>query len=148
MNAEIKIINGGKHTDERGNIVHCNQFDMSQVKRFYILDHPSTAASRAWHGHRREKKWFHVIRGTFSILLIKPDDWANPSPDLIPEEIVLKEEHPIVLHLSGGWATEIRATVPESRMIGYSDFSIEESANDSFRFDHNLWRKPAQLGQD
>ncbi len=54
-------IKGGRHIDERGTLTFFNNFDMSPVKRFYVIDHPDTTIVRAWQGHKVEQKWFYVV---------------------------------------------------------------------------------------
>ena len=55
------LVEGGIFTDERGILTHCNDLDMSEVERFYVIKHPDKSVIRAWHAHQDEKKWFYEI---------------------------------------------------------------------------------------
>ena len=66
-----QILTGGVFTDHRGTLKYNNGFDMSQVKRFYTIEHPDTSTIRAWRGHKIEQRWFSVSKGAFVIKLVK-----------------------------------------------------------------------------
>jgi dTDP-4-dehydrorhamnose 3,5-epimerase len=134
-----QIIQGGKHEDQRGRLIFFNEFDMSPVKRFYMIEHTDIETVRAWQGHKKEEKWFYVISGGFKVALVQPDDWENPSRDLKPEEYVLKAEDNRVLYIPGGWANGFKALSPGSKMMVFSSFTVDESSNDNFRFDKSMW---------
>ena len=89
--SDIKVIEGGIFTDQRGKLSHVNNLDMSEVERFYIIQHDSTEVIRAWHAHQYEKKWFYCIKGSFTGAFVKIDNWENPSNNLIPEIFELSE---------------------------------------------------------
>ena len=73
------IIEGGKFKDDRGEIRFVNDFDMTEVKRFYTIFHPDTSIIRAWQGHKIETRWFYCTEGIFDIRAVKIDNWGNPS---------------------------------------------------------------------
>ena len=58
-----ELIQGGLHTDARGVLRFCNDFDMSDVKRFYTIANSAEQPVRGWIGHKRETKWFFPVRG-------------------------------------------------------------------------------------
>lgn len=136
-----KIINGGIHSDVRGSISFVNDFDFSKVKRFYNICHTNTEIIRAWQGHKEESKWFYVSSGSFKVVLIKIDDWSKASQIDSPIEFHLEFSEPRVLFIPGGYVNGFQATTPNSQMMVFSDFTIEESQNDDFRFDKDLWYK-------
>ncbi len=133
------VIMGGKHEDKRGIVSFINDFDMSPVKRFYTIYHPDTTVIRAWQGHQIEQKWFVVLEGSFEIALVNPDNWIAPSPRLPVQLFKLSAAVSQVLHIPGGYASGFKAIAPHSRMIVYSNLSLQESADDDFRFDQQLW---------
>lgn len=135
----IEIISGGSHTDERGVLSFFNDFDMRDIKRFYIIEHSDTKIIRAWQGHQYEQKWFYVIAGAFKLAIIKPDNWRLPSPDLKPEVLLLAASQPKIVHVPGGYATGFCALEDHSKMIIFSNTTVEESKKDDFRFNKNLW---------
>lgn len=133
------IIQGGKHEDARGKLIFFNDFDMNQVRRFYVIEHPDTSIARAWQAHKKEQKWFYVIGGSFKIVMVQPDDWLQPSSNLEAQEFILESEKSEVLHVPGGFANGFKALEPGSKMIVFSNFTVEESSHDDFRFDSNNW---------
>ncbi|KQS48668.1 MAG: dTDP-6-deoxy-3,4-keto-hexulose isomerase [Flavobacteriaceae bacterium] len=139
MKNQPQIIQGNIHEDERGKLFYANEFDLSEVKRYYIIEHPDTLVIRAWQAHKREQKWFQVISGSFLVAVVQPDDWENPSEKLEVREFVLNADENQILHIPGNFANGFKALKKNSRMIVFSDFSLEESSKDNFRFDSKLW---------
>lgn len=133
------LIEGNTFSDERGSVIFCNDFMMEQVKRMYIVAPSSTQKIRAWQGHKVEQKWFFCLSGSFEIKIVKVNDFVSPANNLPVSEFFLNSELPQVLHVPGGFANGIRAASPDSRLIIYSNFAVEESGNDDFRFDINTW---------
>ena len=77
-----KIIQGKNHSDYRGEVAFVNDFDFSNIKRFYTITNTSTNQFRAWQGHRLDNKNFYCVAGSFDIYFVKIDNWDNPSKDL------------------------------------------------------------------
>ena len=50
--SEIAQITGGIAKDHRGQIRFVNDFDMTEVKRFYIITNKDTELIRGWRAHR------------------------------------------------------------------------------------------------
>lgn len=134
-----QIIQGGTHEDARGRLIFFNDFDMTTIKRLYVIEHPHIETVRAWQGHKKEEKWFYVITGGFKVALVEPDDWENPSENLEAEEYILKAEDNRILYIPGGRANGFKALFPGSKMMVFSSFTVEESSNDNYRFDKALW---------
>ncbi|MDQ7960979.1 dTDP-4-dehydrorhamnose 3,5-epimerase family protein [Flavobacterium lindanitolerans] len=139
MKNQPQIIQGNIHEDERGKLFYVNEFDLSEVKRYYIIEHPDILVIRAWQAHKREQKWFQVISGSFVVAVVQPDDWENPSEKLEVREFVLNADENQILHIPGNFANGFKALEKNSKMIVFSDFSLEESSKDNFRFDSKLW---------
>lgn len=133
------IIVGGKHADSRGKLFFFNDFEMKSVKRFYIIEHTDTKTVRAWQGHKIEQKWFYIIGGSFKIVLVQPDNWVELSSNLETQNFVLKSDSNEILHVPGGFANGFKALEPNSKMMVFSNLTVEESADDDFRFDQNKW---------
>lgn len=89
LNNNPIVINGGRHEDSRGKLIYFNSLDIKSVKRFYSIHALEMATVRAWQGHKKESKWFYVIAGAFKIVLVKIDNWANPSENLNTKEFIL-----------------------------------------------------------
>jgi dTDP-4-dehydrorhamnose 3,5-epimerase len=123
---------------------------MSAIKRLYEItnDHlPVTSYQspvtvyqiRAWQGHKIEEKYFFVNQGSFLIAAVKIDNWQNPSPNLKPETFVLNTKKPQILYIPAGYANGIKPLENNSQLTVYSTVSLEESINDDYRYDKNLW---------
>lgn len=54
MKNRINIIQWGVAKDQRGQIRFVNDFDMSLVKRFYIIKNLDTELVRGWRAHKIE----------------------------------------------------------------------------------------------
>jgi len=138
---QINLIKGGTHQDHRGILKFFNDFDMTRIRRFYIVEHVDVTTVRAWQGHQKEQKWFYVTEGSFKIVLVSPDDWRQPSENLAYEEIVLDSKNNEILHIPAGFANGFQALEEPSKLTVYSDVTLEESLNDNFRFSESLWYK-------
>jgi len=119
---ELSSIQGGISKDERGQIRFVNEFDMSLVKRFYIIQNADTALIRGWRAHRIEQRWFYVLSGSFNVDLVKIDNWENPSPSLAIENLILHAADMKVLHVPVGYGTAFRALEVGSELLVYADY--------------------------
>lgn len=133
------LFQGGYHEDDRGFVYYNNSLDLTMVKRTYMIHPHSTSNIRAWQGHKIEQKWFQAIAGKFKIIVIQPDNWDNPSENLGWQEYDLSYIDNQVLYVPGGYATGLKSTEPESRLLVFSDLTLEESSLDNFRFDTKNW---------
>lgn len=133
-----KLIKGGIHEDIRGLLRFFNDFNMSLIQRFYLTE-PYDETIRAWQGHQHEQKWFYVAEGAFKVVLVKPDDWVNPSETLPYEEFLLKPENNEILHIPAGMINGFQALEASSKLMIFSNVTLAESVNDDYRFDKNLW---------
>lgn len=136
---EIKIIEGGIFEDYRGQISHVNGLDMSEVKRFYIIHQKDTSIIRAWHAHQYEKKWFYVVKGSFTMAFVKIDNWEHPSANLNPEVFHLSASESRILYIPGGYANGIKADEPDSILMVFSNKILMEALKDSWRYDSEMW---------
>lgn len=133
------LIKGSIFTDERGKLNFINTLDMSAIVRFYEIAPRNTGIIRGWQGHREEKKWFYCHTGAFVVNLIQMDDFENPSSYLKPERFLLEAKNPKVLEISGGYATGFKAVEENSIFQVFSNFSLEQSKNDDFRYPIEKW---------
>ena len=130
----IQYISGGIAKDHRGHIKFVNDFDMSLVKRFFIIKNADTELVRGWRGHKIEQRWFYVLQGSFALHLVKIDNWDNPCKDLTIQSEILKDTDLAVLHVPKGYATAFKALEPNSQLLVYGDFGIEHAPNDDHVF--------------
>lgn len=136
QSTQPQIIKGDTHKDERGVLVYNNSFDMTPVKRYYSIQ---PTGLRAWQGHKKEQKWFTAEKGIIKVLLVQPDNWKQPTYNLEVQEFTLEEGTGDVLHVPAGYAIGIKSITPNASLGTYSDFTLQESQNDSYRFDKELW---------
>lgn len=129
MNTEL--IQGGMHTDARGSLRFCNDFDMSVVKRFYTISNSSEQPVRGWIGHKRETKWFFPLKGT-SIIEVEAMDLATKDTENTKFSIVLDADKPSVLKVEPGNWFCIKQDGNAEVMV-FSDCKIGEFEGDDFR---------------
>ena len=135
----FKLIDDGIFSDNRGKLFHVNEFDMTLVKRFYAVENNIENPTRAWQAHQKESKWFYVMKGSFLIGLVKPDNWESPSQNLQVEKIILSETESKVLYIPPGYANGVKALEENSKLMVFSNFTIQEAATDNIKFDINTW---------
>lgn len=127
----VTNIQGGIAQDERGQIRFVNDFDMTPVKRFYIIKNKDIDLVRGWRGHRIEQRWFYVLSGSFSLDLVQIDDWSQPSQELAVQNKILKADDLQVLYIPAGYATAIRGLEEESELLVYSDYHVSHATEDN-----------------
>lgn len=133
------LIEGGEYEDARGKITFANAFDLLPVRRFYTIAPADMTVERAWQGHQLEAKYFFPVSGSFRVGLVAPDDWKIPSPDLPVMHFELHAEKAKVLHIPGGWINGFKALQPNSVLLVFSDFTINETTNDDYRYSADYW---------
>lgn len=126
----MKTIQGGIAKDERGQIRFVNDFDMSLVKRFYMIKNADVELVRGWRAHRIEQRWIYVIAGAFEVDLIQIDNWDLASPDLPVQKLQLEATAMQVLHVPVGYGTAFRALQPDSELLVFADYGIENASLD------------------
>ena len=129
-----KIIKGDSHTDERGTLFYNNDFDVSEVKRIYLIENANTEFIRAWQGHKIEQRWFSAVSGSFKIILIKVDNWQNPSKNLEKLTFVMNAEKLEVLHVPQGYVSCIQELEQGSKLLVMANYLLGE-IKDEFRYD-------------
>lgn len=134
-----QLIDGGIFKDERGKLRFVNDFDFSDVKRFYIIENNSVDVIRAWQGHKIERKFFYVVLGSFLICAVKIDDWDNPSATLRVEKYILNDRKSQILMIPAGYANGIKALEPNSKLLVFSSQTLEDAKNDDYRFEKDMW---------
>ncbi|WP_293887122.1 MULTISPECIES: WxcM-like domain-containing protein [unclassified Sphingobacterium] len=137
---ELGFIQGGIAKDERGQIRFVNEFDMSLVKRFYIIKNANTALIRGWRAHRVEQRWFYVLSGSFNVDLVKIDNWENPSPELPVENLILHETDMKVLYVPMGYGTAFRALEGGSELLVYADYPVSHAPLDNYTWEYDYFK--------
>lgn len=135
-----KIIAGEKHSDARGNVFFNNHFDASVIKRMYIIENQETDFIRGWTGHKIERRWFSVVQGSFTIKLMKIDNWENPSKSLKPIDFRLTSDRLDILYMPKGYVGSIQSKEKNSKLLVMVDHIFGE-VNDDYRFPIGYFEK-------
>ncbi|MFZ4435692.1 MAG: WxcM-like domain-containing protein [Flavobacterium psychrophilum] len=122
----MDFITGGQFIDQRGLLRFVNDFDMKQIRRMYLIE-PTYGQIRAWQGHKKEQKWFFVLEGSFIIQTVSMQEQQNRS-----KMIVLAEDNRVI-HINSGNYNGFEALAEGSKMLVFSDHTIDEAASDDFR---------------
>lgn len=136
---EPTLIPGGLAVDDRGGLSFVNDFAFTGVRRFYAITNHRQGFVRAWHGHKKEAKFVHVVAGAAIVAAVKLDDWTNPSKDLPVKRFVLSADKPAILHIPAGHANGFMSLTEDAKIIFFSTTTLEESQGDDYRFDSRLW---------
>lgn len=131
----VNIIQGGVAIDDRGRIRFVNDFDMKDIKRFYVVKNADLSLIRGWRAHKIEQRWFYVISGSFSISVVKIDDWNYPNKNLIIEEFTLNSNDNQLLHVPSGYGTALRAKELGSELMIFADHYLDHAQFDDYTFD-------------
>jgi len=131
----FKVITGGVVEDRRGQIRFINEFNMSLVKRFYIIKNKDLDLVRGWRAHKVEQRWFYALSGGFSIDLIRIDNWDVPSKDLAVHQVVVHSSTHTILHVPAGYATAIQALEAGSELLVFADHPISHASFDDYTYE-------------
>ena len=129
---ETKIISGGLSVDDRGSVTFVNDFNFSDVKRFYVVENHRAGFIRAWHGHEKEGKYVFVVKGT---ALIGTVDMNSESP----KKYILSDRSPKILYIPPGYANGFKTLEEDTRIIFYSTSTLQDSLGDDIRFPFDRW---------
>jgi dTDP-4-dehydrorhamnose 3,5-epimerase-like enzyme len=132
MNFNIKKTNGGLFADDRGFLRFVNDFDFSNVKRFYQVENHSKNYIRAWHGHLKEGKYVYVAKGTALVGAV----------DLTTEEVnkfVISSQSPAILYIPPGYANGFKSLEEDTIIMFFSTSTLEESKGDDIRYEWDKW---------
>lgn len=135
----FQLIQGGISKDHRGQIRFVNDFDMSDVRRFYIIKNRDLELIRGWRAHKLEQRWFYVLKGSFKLGLVRIDDFNNPSKNLNVENIILDSKNNQLIHISQGYGTAFKALEKGSEILVFADHSLEHAKLDDYTFEKDYF---------
>lgn len=136
---ELLLISGDLAVDDRGEVGFVNNFDMTQVKRFYTVVNHKTGFIRAWHAHKKESKYVTVVNGAAIIAAVKIDNWDKPSKDLKIYKFILSAVRPSVVFIPKGYANGFMNLTVDTKILFFSNSTLEESMGDDIRYDAYYW---------
>jgi dTDP-4-dehydrorhamnose 3,5-epimerase-like enzyme len=125
--------------DDRGQVSFVNNFDFSNVKRFYMVSNHKSGFVRAWHAHKKEAKYVLVVKGAAVVGAVKIDDWDKPSKKSEVQRYVLSEKKPAILYIPSGYANGFMSLTKDAQLIFFSTSTLEESLGDDIRYDARYW---------
>ncbi len=134
-----RLIEGGIHTDHRGQISFVNGMVFDAIVRFYIISNSEEQSLRAWQGHRIDNKYFYCVQGSIRVHFVKVDNWESPSKDLSVESVLLSATESKVLHIPEGYANAIESLELGSKLISFSTLPLDRTSEDDVRFDSGMW---------
>jgi len=141
---EIKTLNGGLATDDRGSVRFVNDFNFEGVKRFYQVQNHREGFIRAWHAHQKEAKYVYVAKGTALIGAVPFDvmmNLKNKNDQLDNSKIfktVLSANNPKIVYIPSGYANGFKSLEKDTIIQFFSTSTLQESLGDDFRFDYDL----------
>ncbi|HEY6143553.1 MAG TPA: WxcM-like domain-containing protein [Flavobacterium sp.] len=128
-----EMYKGGTHTDSRGKLFFNNDFDVSEIKRIYVIENENCSIVRAWQGHKIEQRWFSAIKGSFKIQLIAIDNWSLPSKKIEKLNFVLHSDQLDVLHIPAGYVSSIQSIEEGAKLLVMANYFLGE-IEDDYRF--------------
>jgi dTDP-4-dehydrorhamnose 3,5-epimerase-like enzyme len=138
------LVRGGARTDDRGTVSFVWLDPPHQIARMYwVRQHSSSGQVRAWHGHKKERKYITVVQGAAKIVAIHPSgEFGNPDRDTESKsEYVLSGECPDLVCIPGGNYNGIRWLAKGTIVLVLSTMGIAESieCNDDYRLPWDYW---------
>jgi dTDP-4-dehydrorhamnose 3,5-epimerase len=139
VSSEPRLIEGTVAVDDRGTVSFVNDFDLGPVRRFYTVTNHRLGFVRAWHAHRKERKYVTVVKGSALVCCVPVDDWDAPSPDQPVSRFVLSALAPAVVEIPEGYANGFMSLTEDAAVMFFSSSTLEDSHGDDVRFPARLW---------
>jgi dTDP-4-dehydrorhamnose 3,5-epimerase-like enzyme len=136
---QLSLIDSGFAVDDRGDLLFCNGFDLEPIRRFYVVTNHRRGFIRAWHGHRYEAKYVLPLDGAALFAGVAVQDWERPDPNAYVERLTISAKRPQVLFIPPGFAHGFMTLGENTRLMFFSTATLEESANDDYRFHARFW---------
>ena len=140
MTEDLKVINGGVATDDRGQVRFVNDFNPSAfgVKRFYQVSNHAVNFVRAFHGHLKESKYVYVPKGSALVAVVPMEGTDKLLYDNV-QKWTLSDANPKVLYIPAGYANGFKTLTADTTVMFFSTTTLEESQDDDYRFDWNVY---------
>ena len=136
---ETSFLKGDTFTDLRGTLKFVNEKEPGNYRRFYLITHTDKSVVRAWQGHMIEEKTFYTINGSFTIAVVRPNDFLNPTDDEVVEFYTLTTENSKFLRVPPGSFTGIKANTTNATLLVLSGLDVEQSKKDDYRQPADKW---------
>lgn len=79
------------------------------------------------------------MSGSFCLAWVKVDCWENPNLEIVADYAILRTEDSKIIAIPSGFANGIKALEANSKIIIYSDMSLEHSVNEKIRYPKHYW---------
>lgn len=132
--SEPKIIDGGLSVDDRGKVSFVNDFNISNTKRFYLVENFSLDTIRAFHGHKKEEKYALVVSGSALFCLSKIINLEKKNKDSKIDRFILSGVKPAILYIPAGYVNGFKSLEENTKIIFFSSSSLKDSLKDDYRF--------------
>ena len=137
MNNKPKIIQCKKNSDHRGKNFHVNDFDLSPVKRIYVIENKNIFINRGWKGHMIESRWFFCTMESMEIQVVPINSFSERKNKIV--KFNLCEEELNMLFVPNGYATLVKQIKDKSRLAAMSDYLIGISNDEGLRWDSSFF---------
>lgn len=134
-----KLIKGDFAIDDRGFVNFNNDYILSKLKRFYIVQNHKTGFIRAWHAHKHEEKFIICLTGSVMISAVKVKNFKNPNKNEIVENFFLSDRDASVLCIPKSYANGFKTLEKNTKIIFFSTSTLAQSKKDDYRFDYDYW---------
>jgi len=130
--AELKC-----HIDDRGFLTQIWDTDLAtEIKRIYAVENFNKDIVRGFHHHRKEWKYFYVLRGSAKFVTVS----SINQEDI--QKFVLSDKMPAILIVPPNHYNGWKALEDNTILIGMSNFTLKESLQDDQRI------SPVAFGKD
>jgi dTDP-4-dehydrorhamnose 3,5-epimerase len=127
----VRILEGNRYRDYRGEMLFNNNFDLSPVKRMYIIQLKPNVI-RAWQGHNAEHKWLMALSGKIKLnFAYRPTDKNLNEIEI--QSFILSAEKPFVVHLPGAYINGFEGLTDNAVLQVFSNMTVAESEKDGYR---------------
>jgi dTDP-4-dehydrorhamnose 3,5-epimerase-like enzyme len=132
-NIEIPtLINGNLFCDDRGTVKFINDLDLSEFKRFYLVENHSRNFIRAWHGHQHEYKGVVCLKGSALVGAVNMTDGKV-------NKVTLSSQLPQTYIIPSGYANGFKTLTDDCLLMFLSSSTVEESKTDDIRIKWDKW---------
>ena len=135
------LIEGSISMDDRGSLAFVNDFDFaySSICRLYLTSNHRAGQVRAWHAHKRERKFVMAVAGSALVCAAGVINWRKPRRDTPVCRFTLSAAKPAILAFPAGYANGWMSLTDDARLLWFSTATLAESAADDYRFPARYW---------
>ena len=136
-----RIVELKRFVDDRGVLDQLYDSDLDfKIKRLYLVA-PFKGIKRGLHGHFKEWKAFCVLSGSAKFVVAELEPEEDPAK---PISFTLNSKKPSILVVPPGYLNGFVAVEYNTKILGLSSSTLEESKLDDFRqpwnkFGEDIW---------